>query len=104
MYGYRFGERNLSQFTPHLAPLLRLITTFMGSADRVNNPHLRAKLAEMLESLVITVNTHDPHGINSSISNGDVCALLETSISDPLAETLIQVTSKEFYLHVEPLS
>ncbi|XP_022696423.1 ubiquitin conjugation factor E4 A-like isoform X2 [Varroa jacobsoni] len=87
----RFGERNLSQFTPHLAPLLRLITTFMGSADRVNNPHLRAKLAEMLESLVITVNTHDPHGINSSISNGDVCALLETSISDPLAETLIQV-------------
>ncbi|OQR76719.1 ubiquitin conjugation factor E4 A-like [Tropilaelaps mercedesae] len=85
----RFDKRNLSQFLPYLSPLLRLITTFMGSPDRVNNPHLRAKLAEMLETLVITSDT--PDGSNPSISSGEVRALLQTPVSDTLARTLIEV-------------
>ena len=68
--------------------MLRLITIFMGSAERVKNPHLRAKLAETLEALLIT---SDQNGQNSTISNCEVRLLLEQPVSDALAETLINV-------------
>ncbi|XP_028967843.1 ubiquitin conjugation factor E4 A [Galendromus occidentalis] len=84
----RFSERNLMLYTVHLSPMLRLITVFMGSAERVKNPHLRAKLAETLEALLIT---SDQNGQNSSISNSEVRCLLEQPVSDALAETLINV-------------
>jgi ubiquitin conjugation factor E4 A len=33
-----------------------MIIIFMGSPERMKNPHLRARLAEMLESLMPTLN------------------------------------------------
>lgn len=37
---------------PHLDHFMTLILMLMGSPERVKNPHLRAHLAEMLESLM----------------------------------------------------
>ena len=43
-------EHNVSHLD--LEPLMTVILMFMGSSERVKNPHLRAKFAEVLESLM----------------------------------------------------
>lgn len=48
----RFSGKTLELLGKNLKHLMTLILVFMGSPQRVNNPHLRAKLAEMLEALM----------------------------------------------------
>ncbi|XP_054167509.1 ubiquitin conjugation factor E4 A-like [Oppia nitens] len=52
IYVRRFNEEMLALPTIDLRPLMTLIVIFMGSSNRMKNPHLRAKLAEMLEALM----------------------------------------------------
>lgn len=52
IYVHRFSEKTFAIPTIDLKPLMSLIIIFMGSPERLKNPHLRAKLAEMLESLM----------------------------------------------------
>lgn len=42
-------------FNVDLTPVLTMAVLFMGSPHRMRNPHLRAKMAEMVESLLPTV-------------------------------------------------
>ncbi|XP_064470704.1 ubiquitin conjugation factor E4 A-like [Ornithodoros turicata] len=48
----RFSEKTLELLGDKLEHLMMLILVFMGSPQRMNNPHLRARLAEMLEALM----------------------------------------------------
>ncbi|KAK8783692.1 hypothetical protein V5799_009944 [Amblyomma americanum] len=48
----RFSERSLEFVGQDLEHLMTLVLVFMGSPQRMNNPHLRARLAEMLEVLM----------------------------------------------------
>uniref|UniRef100_A0A224ZB65 Ubiquitin conjugation factor E4 A n=1 Tax=Rhipicephalus zambeziensis TaxID=60191 RepID=A0A224ZB65_9ACAR len=48
----RFNERSLEFVGHDLEHLMTLVLVFMGSPQRMNNPHLRARLAEMLEVLM----------------------------------------------------
>ena len=41
-----------------LEPFMVMIILFMGSPQRMRNPHLRAKMAEMLEALLPTVQAN----------------------------------------------
>uniref|UniRef100_T1JL90 Ubiquitin conjugation factor E4 A n=1 Tax=Strigamia maritima TaxID=126957 RepID=T1JL90_STRMM len=59
----RFSAKNLELCGVELNHLMTLILVFMGNADRIRNPHLRAKLAEMLEALM----PHQDDGRTSSI-------------------------------------
>ncbi|XP_033641514.1 ubiquitin conjugation factor E4 A-like [Asterias rubens] len=48
----RFSEKKFQEGAESLGHLMTFIVTFMGSKGRMNNPHLRAKLAEVLEGLM----------------------------------------------------
>ena len=48
----RFAEQKFEDGAESLEHLMTFIVTFMGSKGRMNNPHLRAKLAEVLEGLI----------------------------------------------------
>ena len=48
----RFNEKAFGLPDIDLQPFMSLIIIFMGSPERMKNPHLRAKLAQMLESLM----------------------------------------------------
>ncbi|XP_038065651.1 ubiquitin conjugation factor E4 A-like isoform X3 [Patiria miniata] len=48
----RFAEQKFEDGAESLGHLMTFIVTFMGSKGRMNNPHLRAKLAEVLEGLI----------------------------------------------------
>ncbi|GBM80653.1 Ubiquitin conjugation factor E4 A [Araneus ventricosus] len=48
----RFSTKSFELVGDHLDHFMTLILMFMGSPERVKNPHLRAHLAEMLESLM----------------------------------------------------
>ncbi|XP_022251871.1 ubiquitin conjugation factor E4 A-like isoform X2 [Limulus polyphemus] len=48
----RFSPTSFEEVGPMLGHLLNLVLVFMGSPERINNPHLRAKLAEILEALM----------------------------------------------------
>ncbi|GFQ77316.1 ubiquitin conjugation factor E4 A [Trichonephila clavata] len=48
----RFSTKSFELAGDHLDHFMTLILMFMGSPERVKNPHLRAHLAEMLESLM----------------------------------------------------
>uniref|UniRef100_A0A1Z5KVF0 Ubiquitin conjugation factor E4 A n=1 Tax=Ornithodoros moubata TaxID=6938 RepID=A0A1Z5KVF0_ORNMO len=50
----RFSEKSLELLGENLEHLMSLILVFMGSPQRMNNPHLRARLAEMLEALMVS--------------------------------------------------
>ena len=52
IYVRRFCEKTFALPNIDLNPLMSMIIIFMGSPERMKNPHLRAKLAEMLESLM----------------------------------------------------
>ncbi|XP_035212964.1 ubiquitin conjugation factor E4 A-like [Stegodyphus dumicola] len=48
----RYSQKTFEMAGPALDHFMTMILMFMGSPDRVKNPHLRAHLAEMLESLM----------------------------------------------------
>ncbi|KAJ9594013.1 hypothetical protein L9F63_014573, partial [Diploptera punctata] len=57
----RFSPRTLEeQGFVFLDPLLTQVLVFMGSPERMRNPHLRARLAECLESLLPHHNEEQP--------------------------------------------
>lgn len=47
-----------------LKPVLTFILIYMGSPERMKNPHLRARLAEALESL-LPFHKDEPAGLNT---------------------------------------
>lgn len=58
----RFSTKTLELAGDELQNFMTLILIFMGSAERIRNPHLRAKLAEMLEALM-------PHEDDKNLSS-----------------------------------
>lgn len=46
-----------------LKPILTFIVSYMGSPEKMKNPHLRARLAEALETL-LPYHKNDPPGLN----------------------------------------
>ncbi|XP_056139800.1 ubiquitin conjugation factor E4 A isoform X1 [Lampris incognitus] len=48
----RFADEILESSTECLEQILNFITVFMGNVERMKNPHLRAKLAEVLEAVM----------------------------------------------------
>ncbi|KAG0443663.1 hypothetical protein HPB47_014661 [Ixodes persulcatus] len=52
----RFSEKSLALVGTNLEHLMTLILLFMGSPQRMNNPHLRARMAEMLEVLITSAD------------------------------------------------
>lgn len=48
----------------HLKVVLTFIVTYMGFPERMKNPHLRARLAEALETL-LPYHKNDPPGLNT---------------------------------------
>lgn len=48
----RFADDILESSAESLEHILNFITVFMGSVDRMKNPHLRAKFAEVLEAVM----------------------------------------------------
>lgn len=52
----RFSEKSLALVGVNLEHLMTLILLFMGSPQRMNNPHLRARMAEMLEVLITSAD------------------------------------------------
>ncbi|XP_071033652.1 ubiquitin conjugation factor E4 A [Parasteatoda tepidariorum] len=61
----RFSSKNFELAGPQLDHFMTMILIFMGSPERVKNPHLRAHLAEMLESLMPS-NENEPSTLLSS--------------------------------------
>ncbi|XP_078726184.1 ubiquitin conjugation factor E4 A isoform X2 [Lampetra fluviatilis] len=56
----RFSEATLEETGDSLQDFLNLITLFMGSTHRMRNPHLRARLAEVLEAVMPRVEEATP--------------------------------------------
>uniref|UniRef100_A0AAY4BUN7 Ubiquitin conjugation factor E4 A n=1 Tax=Denticeps clupeoides TaxID=299321 RepID=A0AAY4BUN7_9TELE len=48
----RFADEVLETSAESIEQVLNFITVFMGNVERMKNPHLRAKLAEVLESVM----------------------------------------------------
>lgn len=48
----RFADEILETSAENLEQVLSFITVFMGNVERMKNPHLRAKLAEVLEAVM----------------------------------------------------
>lgn len=48
----RFADEVLETSAENLEQVLSFITVFMGNVERMKNPHLRAKLAEVLEAVM----------------------------------------------------
>lgn len=48
----RFADEVLETPAENLEQILNFITVFMGNVERMKNPHLRAKLAEVLEAVM----------------------------------------------------
>uniref|UniRef100_A0A667Y6W2 Ubiquitin conjugation factor E4 A n=1 Tax=Myripristis murdjan TaxID=586833 RepID=A0A667Y6W2_9TELE len=48
----RFADEVLESSAESLEQILNFITVFMGNVERMKNPHLRAKLAEVLEAVM----------------------------------------------------
>uniref|UniRef100_A0A673KXD1 Ubiquitin conjugation factor E4 A n=1 Tax=Sinocyclocheilus rhinocerous TaxID=307959 RepID=A0A673KXD1_9TELE len=56
----RFADEVLESSAESLEHVLTFITVFMGNVDRMKNPHLRAKLAEVLEAVMPHMETLSP--------------------------------------------
>lgn len=63
-----FTEQALVQASDKLEPLMTLIITFMGNSSLMQNPHLRARFAEILECLM----PHQSHHGNTMIGCGQL--------------------------------
>lgn len=61
----RFSPRTLEeQGYNALAPILTTVLIFMGSPERMRNPHMRARLAECLEAM-LPHHKDEPQGLNN---------------------------------------
>lgn len=80
-----FTDQALVQASGILQPLMTLIITFMGNSSLMQNPHLRARFAEILECLMPHQSHHNPSFIG--------CADLFEShpLVDELAKSLVSV-------------
>lgn len=74
-----FNEEAYKEFSSLLDPIMTIIIIFMGDSSLVQNPHLRARFAEILEFLM----PHPSHQTREIIGN---CSLFTTH---PLVEELI---------------
>ncbi|MBN3315901.1 UBE4A factor, partial [Atractosteus spatula] len=63
----RFADEVLETSAECLEQVLHFITVFMGSEDRMKNPHLRAKLAEVLEAVMPHLEPVAPGPTQSSM-------------------------------------
>lgn len=61
----RFSEETLESAGRSLHQLVTFFVIYMGSPERVRNPHLRAKLAETLEALVPIQRSENSSGLLS---------------------------------------
>uniref|UniRef100_A0A8C1CGS2 Ubiquitin conjugation factor E4 A n=2 Tax=Cyprinus carpio TaxID=7962 RepID=A0A8C1CGS2_CYPCA len=59
----RFADEVLESSAESLEHVLTFITVFMGNVDRMKNPHLRAKLAEVLEAVMPHMETLTPGAV-----------------------------------------
>uniref|UniRef100_A0A672QLK0 RING-type E3 ubiquitin transferase n=1 Tax=Sinocyclocheilus grahami TaxID=75366 RepID=A0A672QLK0_SINGR len=59
----RFADEVLESSAESLEHVLTFITVFMGNVDRMKNPHLRAKLAEVLEAVMPHMETLSPGAV-----------------------------------------
>ncbi|KAL2085833.1 hypothetical protein ACEWY4_019153 [Coilia grayii] len=56
----RFADEVLETWAESLEQVLNFITMFMGNVERMSNPHLRAKLAEVLEAVMPHMEASSP--------------------------------------------
>ena len=91
----RFAENALKIFpNSFLEPLITVVLTFMGSPKRMTNPHLRARLAEVLEALMPKKEDNSPMGLEFGFANSfDIGNVLFTSYPhiQHLVPTLLHV-------------
>lgn len=80
-----FNEQALAGSSAILEPLMTLIITFMGNSSLMQNPHLRARFAEILECLM-------PHQYNNGSAFVGCSSLFESHpLIDELAPALVNV-------------
>lgn len=87
-----FSAKTFEQSGMYLEHLMSLILVFMGSPERMKNPHLRANLAEMLEALMPPKDASD--GTNSIFSNNKANRerlFLHHPLGSQLVPTLLHV-------------
>lgn len=80
-----FNEQALARYSAILEPIMTLMVTFMGNSSLMQNPHLRARFAEILECLMPRQSHHGQAYIG--------CASLFEShpLIDALAPSLVNV-------------
>ncbi|XP_061072260.1 ubiquitin conjugation factor E4 A [Conger conger] len=86
----RFADEVLESSADNLEQVLNFITVFMGNVDRMKNPHLRAKLAEVLEAVMPHLEPVSP-GLTQPIMFQRHRVFCEYSHAPHLAEALITV-------------
>lgn len=92
----RFSDKTLASPTINLEPLMTLILVFMGSSERVRNPHSRARLAEVLESLMPRAESDRPATQYNYSMSFDVAGKLfvQHPLIEELTPTLLQGTCR----------
>nr|XP_006814992.1 PREDICTED: ubiquitin conjugation factor E4 A-like [Saccoglossus kowalevskii] len=84
---HRFNNNILSTAGDSLGHIMSFIALYMGSQERMKNPHLRAKLAETLEALMPMENKR---GIAATFYQSEML-FKEHSLSKMLSTALIHV-------------
>lgn len=79
LFLFFFNEETYKEMIPLLDPIMTTIITFMGDSSLIQNPHLRARFAEVLEFLM----PHPSHHTREIIGNSS------TFTSHPLIEQLV---------------
>lgn len=82
-----FNEQALAQASGTLEPLMTLIITFMGNSSLMQNPHLRARFAEILECLM----PHQSHYPQHSAFSGCPELFENHPLIEQLAPSLVNV-------------
>lgn len=86
----RFADEILETSAESLEQVLNFITVFMGNVERMKNPHLRAKLAEVLEAVMPHMEPVAPSAAQPIVFLRErlFCSYRHAA---PLAEALITV-------------
>lgn len=86
----RFADEVLETSAENLEQVLNFITVFMGNIERMKNPHLRAKLAEVLEAVMPHMEPVAPSAAQPIVFLRErlFCSYRHAA---PLAEALITV-------------
>nr|XP_033774432.1 ubiquitin conjugation factor E4 A isoform X2 [Geotrypetes seraphini]XP_033774433.1 ubiquitin conjugation factor E4 A isoform X2 [Geotrypetes seraphini]XP_033774434.1 ubiquitin conjugation factor E4 A isoform X2 [Geotrypetes seraphini]XP_033774435.1 ubiquitin conjugation factor E4 A isoform X2 [Geotrypetes seraphini]XP_033774436.1 ubiquitin conjugation factor E4 A isoform X2 [Geotrypetes seraphini] len=85
----RFADDVLETFADCLEEVLHFITVFTGNVERMKNPHLRAKLAEVLEAVMPHLEPVQNPLISSVFQRE--CVFCSYRYAAHLAEALIKV-------------